>query len=660
MELGAPRHLRVAPVTMEMLGPTDVGFGALGEGVGLIGGRWLAELPIVGEAPALYTMAEVRVIALSWSLVDDPPPIAYMWIAFPAAAVADHAGMLSAAMTCYGLAGDGEAEHSVVVAVVDGEFKEYLVTSCPRESAVAYFDGAAGEAWPNAAEVAENFPLPAELADGPGMQAVMGYSGAEIRLMANGVAADTTYHSAEETIAGGAFRDAAAALLEGVPEAHPPAAWDALLPLAEDLPPAEPPARGRRPGTACGRAGSADLPGRDAAAAAGEAATRGSLLLGPGAAPARGRGRGRQAADPGGAASAPAAGRGRAAASSVDPALLAAITSIGDQLRGIEGRLVQLELPPASAAPLAGMPSVLPPRGGGPQVYRESLPVGPPPQRVAPEPPIFGACRGSGRGFGQRVLLGAGGARTPTMLLQSDAEAEVRERPPTPTNAGEAVQLHMMSLLSEQTKLLVGLRRPQDPLGALGAGDSEGSAAGSYGGARGAAALEMLREDLEKRPLVYSTAVRRRIALALGTQPDQPQDAEEYLRRFGAFGRHRDLGYVAMLAGGIWNKMEMADWEAAHAQMAMLMVALDQVTHDDRWDLAFLLTHRPEPPRESQSRYQQSDGLRPYSCLAEPRWIAAGMAYIKDIDGVQTAMRKQKDGKAKGKGKEGKDKPAEA
>ena len=79
-----------------------------------------------------------------------------------------------------------------------------------------------------------------------------------------------------------------------------------------------------------------------------------------------------------------------------------------------------------------------------------------------------------------------------------------------------------------------------------------------------------------------SRKVRNNLARAVGTAPDQPQGTEEHLRRFGAFTRHRDLGYVMALLSGIWNEMEQGRWEHAHAQLAMTMVSVEQTTIDNR------------------------------------------------------------------------------
>ena len=70
------------------------------------------------------------------------------------------------------------------------------------------------------------------------------------------------------------------------------------------------------------------------------------------------------------------------------------------------------------------------------------------------------------------------------------------------------------------------------------------------------------------------------------------------------------------------------------------MTALEQVTLDDR-DLAFLLTHQADPSARMMGRQPERSALRPFSRLAEPRWIAAAVGYLRDIDLMSERRRKR-------------------
>ena len=87
--------------------------------------------------------------------------------------------------------------------------------------------------------------------------------------------------------------------------------------------------------------------------------------------------------------------------------------------------------------------------------------------------------------------------------------------------------------------------------------------------------------------------------------------------------------------------------------MAFLLVAIEQTCLDDRWDLGYLLTHRPDPPWSTIGRQPERSGLRPFSRLDEPQWVAAGIAYCKDVDAM-TERRRKRDGSDPNPNKAGK------
>ena len=101
------------------------------------------------------------------------------------------------------------------------------------------------------------------------------------------------------------------------------------------------------------------------------------------------------------------------------------------------------------------------------------------------------------------------------------------------------------------------------------------------------------------------------------------------------------MGHAQSLLARIWNLMELDQVDRAHAEVGLAMMALEQVTLHDRWDLAYLLTHQTEPSSQMMGRQPERSALRPFSGLAEPRWIAAAVAYLRDIDLMSERRRKR-------------------
>ena len=61
------------------------------------------------------------------------------------------------------------------------------------------------------------------------------------------------------------------------------------------------------------------------------------------------------------------------------------------------------------------------------------------------------------------------------------------------------------------------------------------------------------------------------------------------------------MGHAQSLLARIWNLMELDQVDRAHAEVGLAMMALEQVTLDDR-DLAFPLTHQTESSAQMMGR----------------------------------------------------------
>ena len=201
------------------------------------------------------------------------------------------------------------------------------------------------------------------------------------------------------------------------------------------------------------------------------------------------------------------------------------------------------------------------------------------------------------------------------------------------------------TLVAQNCLLLQGLWQNQgSDLAILGGGSASGGSDGGAAGARGAAALEVQRRQVEERPLAVTASVRAMLARSLGSDPASPQDALEFLRRHGAFLKNVDIAYLATMLAEIWNLLETSQVDLAHARVGLALAAADQAARDNRWEAA-------EPSPEALSRPPPRSVLRPHSPLVEPRWMAAAQAYIRDSAAVGAALRR----KGKGKGKDEKD-----
>lgn len=197
---------------------------------------------------------------------------------------------------------------------------------------------------------------------------------------------------------------------------------------------------------------------------------------------------------------------------------------------------------------------------------------------------------------------------------------------------------------SQALTALVGqiAQSSQDPLADLGQTAGAASTRGSMGRAR-------LQAELATHSGAFFMAVLRSMARRM--QPTSPSSGSPedllargisgtlYMERFGGFGRHRDLGLILYQVMGIMDFLQMGNMGAARDATALLAVCIDQAVLDGgRFDLAALLTLQEDPPSSIFINRQQSTlaRSRAFSQLADQRWVTTALAFVKELDLIQT------------------------
>lgn len=111
------------------------------------------------------------------------------------------------------------------------------------------------------------------------------------------------------------------------------------------------------------------------------------------------------------------------------------------------------------------------------------------------------------------------------------------------------------------------------------------------------------------------------------------------MERYGGFGRHRDLGLVLYQVMSILDFLQSDNLGAARDATALLAVCLDQAVIDNgRFDLAALLTLQEDPPSSIFINRQQStlSRSRTFSHLADQRWVTVALAFIKELEVINS------------------------
>jgi hypothetical protein len=176
------------------------------------------------------------------------------------------------------------------------------------------------------------------------------------------------------------------------------------------------------------------------------------------------------------------------------------------------------------------------------------------------------------------------------------------------------------------------------------------------GGARGLASIEWLRQDFLKHPGKVTKIVTHNAMRELSLVPGQQQTPNNVFTAYFAehvpMDRMKTFAYMTFGMAAVMDLLMADKVEAAKDQMSLLLSASEQAAHDGgRWQVAWLLTHLPEPPWTRISFPPRADAVRPYARLPDPGWIAASVAFTKDVAALAEA-RKKLGGKGGGKSKD--------
>ena len=246
--------------------------------------------------------------------------------------------------------------------------------------------------------------------------------------------------------------------------------------------------------------------------------------------------------------------------------------------------------------------------------------------------------------------------------LDIDLGDEEDEKEGGKSSRAVAMELMMQTMVQNQQMLNVMLNKPKasdDPMGLLLGKGTDLDDHTNVTGAKGCAARQMWVEQMElKGEGVYAT-VRRWLGRAL-KKPPEKLDASDMLRFHQSqvpYGHLKALTYSAMLFGHLWEAIEYEDMERVKALVALGNIFTEQCALEggSHYTLAWLLTGLEEPPwAEIQARGSTVRGLNPHAKLADPKWVAVQLAYLRDVDLLHERTQKTHKGQKppKGAGKE--------
>ena len=209
--------------------------------------------------------------------------------------------------------------------------------------------------------------------------------------------------------------------------------------------------------------------------------------------------------------------------------------------------------------------------------------------------------------------------------------------------SSDPVQQVLLAQLQQNAMLLQKLIAPKhaDPIiGALSSGSDGGSASGSGSGVKGCLAWEMFikaSQDLDALAL----AVRKNALRELGLDPSREVGSlmKKYMERRMPVAEHKTLALVATLCAEGWQTAFASQNVELMGALAKILIFVEQTAMDSgKMQLSWLLTGHQEPPWQLLTTHRKMPGLQPFSRLAAPSWISANLAYLKELDYMETRV----------------------
>ena len=247
----------------------------------------------------------------------------------------------------------------------------------------------------------------------------------------------------------------------------------------------------------------------------------------------------------------------------------------------------------------------------------------------------------AGRGPGKLADIGASAksmAVAPTGITADAAEEDLDGEPLEAEGSGT-----LEKLLSSQTLLLQHLvqakTRQADPLSMLSVGPSlESDDMPKSSGVRGIAARQLLVESFRRQPSKVVQIFKERLMLARrkGSISElEPRDLWYHFQDQVPLGSHRTLTHMSFIAAAMYEAMERGDLERVKMLVVMQAVFTEQACYDGGGlRMAHLLTGLDDPPFSQTELHRTANPLYAHGQLADPRWVAANLAYLKDLEGI--------------------------
>ena len=232
----------------------------------------------------------------------------------------------------------------------------------------------------------------------------------------------------------------------------------------------------------------------------------------------------------------------------------------------------------------------------------------------------------------------------PTAIIEEEEEADVETEL---ADLGQTTVLERLLISQGQLreKLANAKAAQHDPLSLLtGASYGDSDDVSKAPGVKGIAARQLLVDQFKKHPQKVVSVFKDRLILARrkSSQSElEPRDLWYHMQESVPLGSHRTLTYVAFQAAAMYEAAERQDWDRVRTLIALQAVFAEQAAHDGgSLRLAHLLTGLEDPPFAQTQLHTAAKSELAQGQLSDPRWLAAQLAFLKDVESISEKTHK--------------------
>ena len=242
--------------------------------------------------------------------------------------------------------------------------------------------------------------------------------------------------------------------------------------------------------------------------------------------------------------------------------------------------------------------------------------------------------------------------QTPLMAAP-DVVLEEEPADPLAGSSQDPANLTVASALTQQSTAITALvahLTSGDPLAELATGGGGGSSLSGKGVAR----REKMQADLASGSSSYFLAVHQQIFKKMFPSAPIPKSENEvissgasmcsYLEKHGNFRGQKDLALTMWILAHAFDSAGRDDFRTCKEFLALLAASLDQAALDGNWSIAYLISLLEEPPSQMMSERQSplSSLGRPFAGMVPPQWSAVALAYLREMDLLQSKKNETK------------------